>query len=229
MLLQVAQLVGYISEHAAYHHGEQSLAMTIINLAQDYVGSNNMNLLMPNGQYGTREQGGKNHAAPRYIFTEPSPIARTIFHPSDDPLLDYLKEDNDTIEPEHYMPVVPIILINGADGIGTGWSTSIPNYNPVDVVANIRRLMAGQEQVPMHPWWRGFKGTIEKKGENKYDVTGVATKISDTVVSITELPIHKWTQSFKAELEAMCGEKGEGPIKVRSASLVTLAVDSFAW
>jgi DNA topoisomerase II len=117
---QVAQLVGYISEHAAYHHGEQSLTMTIVNLAQDYVGSNNLNLLLPNGQYGTRDQGGKDHASARYIFTEPAPITRTIFHPGDDPLLEYLKEDNDQIEPEWYMPVIPLLLINGAEGIGTG-------------------------------------------------------------------------------------------------------------
>jgi DNA topoisomerase-2 len=118
--IKVAQLVGYISEVAAYHHGEQSLSMTIVNLAQDYVGSNNINLLMPNGQYGTRDQGGKDHASPRYIFTEPSPIARAVLHPADDPLLNTLKEDNDLIEPEYYVPVLPLLLINGAEGIGTG-------------------------------------------------------------------------------------------------------------
>ncbi|KAI0056765.1 type II DNA topoisomerase [Artomyces pyxidatus] len=211
--IKVAQLVGYISEHAAYHHGEQSLTMTIVNLAQDYVGSNNLNLLLPNGQYGTRDQGGKDHASARYIFTEPAPITRAIFHPADDPLLNYLKEDNDLIEPEYYMPVLPLILINGAEGIGTGWSTSLPSYNPADIVANIRRLMAGEEQVPMLPWWRGFKGTIKKTGEHKYDVTGFARKVNDTTIEITELPIHKWTQTYKVELEAMMGEKGEGVIK----------------
>ncbi|KAI0264983.1 DNA topoisomerase [Gloeopeniophorella convolvens] len=211
--IKVAQLVGYISEHAAYHHGEQSLTMTIVNLAQDYVGSNNLNLLLPNGQYGTRDQGGKDHASARYIFTEPAPITRTIFHPADDPLLSYLKEDNDDIEPEWYMPVIPLVLINGAEGIGTGWSTSVPSYNPREVVANIRRLMAGEEQETMLPWWRGFKGTIKKTGEHKYDVTGIAKKINDTTVEITELPIHKWTQTYKAELEAMIGEKGDGVVK----------------
>ncbi len=118
--LQVAQLVGYISEKAAYHHGEQSLMMTIVNLAQDYIGSNNINLLMPNGQFGTRDQGGKDHASARYIFTEPSLMARTLFHPGDDPLLNYLKDDTLDIEPEWYMPVIPMILVNGAEGIGTG-------------------------------------------------------------------------------------------------------------
>ncbi|KAL4065795.1 DNA topoisomerase, partial [Scleroderma yunnanense] len=211
--IKVAQLVGYISEVAAYHHGEASLTMTIVNLAQDYVGSNNLNLLLPNGQYGTRDQGGKDHASARYIFTELSSLTRTIFNPADDPLLTYLKEDNDWIEPEYYMPVIPLVLINGAEGIGTGWSTNIPSYNPVDIVANIRRLMAGEEIVPMFPWWRGFKGAIKKVGEHKYDVTGIVRKINDTTVEVTELPIHKWTQSYKAELESMIGEKGDGVIK----------------
>jgi DNA topoisomerase II len=187
---------------------------TIVNLAQDYVGSNNLNLLLPNGQYGTRDQGGKDHASARYIFTEPSPIARAIFHQQDDPLLNNLKDDNDVIEPEWYMPVVPLLLINGAEGIGTGWSTSVPSYNPVDIVQNIRRLMRGEEMIPMMPWWRGFKGTIKKVAENKFDVTGVIRKKDATTVEITELPIHKWTQNYKAELEAMIGEKGEGLIKV---------------
>lgn len=190
------------------------MQMTIINLAQDYVGSNNLNLLLPNGQYGTRDMGGKDHAAPRYIFTEPSPLARRVFHPADDPLLEYLKDDNDVIEPTHYLPILPMVLVNGADGIGTGWSTSLPCYNPADIVANIRRRMAGEEMVPMLPWWRGFNGTIKKVGEHKYDVMGIVKKLDDTTVEITELPIHKWTQSYKAELEAMVGEKGEGQIKV---------------
>ncbi|GJE94175.1 DNA topoisomerase 2 [Phanerochaete sordida] len=211
--IKVAQLVGYISEKAAYHHGEQSLMMTIVNLAQDFIGSNNVNLLMPNGQFGTRDQGGKDHASARYIFTELSPMSRALFHPGDDPLLNYLKDDTTDIEPEWYMPILPLVLVNGAEGIGTGWSTNVPCYNPTDIVANIRRRMNDEEMVPMLPWWRGFKGTIRKTGDHKYDVTGIVNKIDDTTVEITELPIHKWTQNYKLELEAMMGEKGDGPVK----------------
>lgn len=94
--------------------------MTIVNLAQDYIGSNNMNLLLPNGQYGTRDQGGKDHASARYIFTEPAQISRHIFHPNDDALLNVQKEDGQIIEPEFYMPILPLVLVNGAEGIGTG-------------------------------------------------------------------------------------------------------------
>lgn len=112
--------MGYISEHAAYHHGEASLTATIVNLAQQYVGSNNINLMIPSGQYGTRDAGGKDHASARYIFTEPSLLNRCIYHPADDPLLTYLKDDNDPIEPEWYMPILPMVLVNGSEGIGTG-------------------------------------------------------------------------------------------------------------
>src|SRR6266498_4983683 len=110
---QVAQLIGYIGKHAMYHHGEQSLAATIINLAQDFVGSNNLNLLKPSGQFRTRDSGGKDHAAPRYIFTQPMPLARMIFNPADDPLLNQQKDDNTLIEPEFYIPVLPMVLVNG--------------------------------------------------------------------------------------------------------------------
>jgi DNA topoisomerase II len=116
----VAQLGGYVSEHTAYHHGEQSLYTTIIALAQTFVGSNNINLMSPNGQFGTRAQGGDNAASARYIFTQLTTIARKVLHPDDDPLLNYLDEDGKKIEPEWFMPVIPMVLVNGADGIGTG-------------------------------------------------------------------------------------------------------------
>ncbi|KAJ7151616.1 DNA topoisomerase II [Mycena filopes] len=209
--LKVAQLIGYIGEHAAYHHGELSLSATIINLAQTYVGSNNINLLEPNGQFGTRDTGGKDHASARYINTLPTKIARAIYHPHDDPLLTQQRDDNLLVEPEWYMPVVPLVLINGAEGIGTGWSTNIPCFKPDDIVANLRRKMNDEEMVPMHPWWRGYNGEIKPTAKHKYDVLGVVKKINATTVEITELPIHKWTSSYKIELEAMIAGKENEP------------------
>ncbi|KAJ7071601.1 type II DNA topoisomerase [Mycena amicta] len=208
--MRVAQLTGYVSTVASYHHGEASLSATIINLAQQYVGSNNINLMHPNGQFGSRDQGGKDAAAPRYIHTFPSKITRFIFHPQDDPLFPQLKDDGQWVEPEWYLPVVPMVLINGADGIGTGWSTNIPSFNPAEIVDNLRRLMKGEEMVPMHPWWRGYTGEIKPTAPNKYDVHGVVRKVNSTTVDITELPIHKWTMTYKAEmLELMM--VGESP------------------
>ncbi|KAK7826207.1 dna topoisomerase 2 [Quercus suber] len=173
---KVAQFSGYVSEHSAYHHGEQSLASTIIGMAQDYVGSNNINLLQPNGQFGTRNYGGKDHASARYVYTRLSPITRFLFHKDDDDLLDYLNEDGQSIEPTWYMPIIPTVLVNGSEGIGTGWSSYVPNYNPRDIIANVRRLLNGEAMEPMDPWYKWFKGTIEKtaakEGGNSYTICG---------------------------------------------------------
>lgn len=159
--IKVAQLAGYVSEHSAYHHGEQSLCSTIVNLAQNFVGSNNIPLLVPSGQFGTRLQGGKDAASARYIFTYLNPITRLIYHINDDAILDYINEDNQMIEPQHYIPIIPMVLVNGAEGIGTGWSTSIPNYDPIEIVNNLKCLLDNKEMVKMNPYYRGFKGKME--------------------------------------------------------------------
>ena len=98
--IKVSQLAGYVSEHTSYHHGEQSLQDTIINLAQDFVGSNNINLLVPSGQFGTRLHGGKDSSSPRYIFTRLSKEFKNVFHPDDYNLLEYLNDDGLDIEPK---------------------------------------------------------------------------------------------------------------------------------
>ena len=121
-----------------------------------YVGSNNMNMLYPGGQFGTRFQGGNDAASPRYIHTQLSELARLVFHPDDDALLNYLDDDGVSIEPDYYCPIIPMILVNGASGIGTGWSCKIPNFNPRDIVENLRNLIASEtpcmeEMNPMLP------------------------------------------------------------------------------
>ena len=209
--IKVAQLSGYVSEHSAYHHGEASLASTIVGLAQDFVGSNNVNLLVPSGQFGTRLQGGKDHASPRYIFTRLAPICRTVFPECDDALLEYLNEDGQVIEPEHYLPIIPLVLVNGADGIGTGWSTSIPNYNPRDLVKNIRACLNGEALEKMHPWYRNFEGDISEevvKGETRYVIKGKYEISEDnTTLTISELPVRSWTTDYKEFLETLMNPK----------------------
>ncbi|KAF3482593.1 DNA topoisomerase II [Arthroderma uncinatum] len=198
--VKVVELAGYVSGMTAYQHGDNSLHTTIIGLAQTFVGSNNINCLEPSGNFGSRLQGGADSASARYIYTRLSPFARRLFHPSDEPLLVNNVDDGKVIEPETYVPVVPLILINGADGIGTGWSTNIPNYNPEEVVANLKRLMAGEELEPMKPWFRGFKGEVTGSGD-RYKFSGTIKQTGDSEVEITELPIRTWTQDFKDKLE----------------------------
>ncbi|KAH1463150.1 DNA topoisomerase 2 [Aspergillus fumigatus] len=199
--MKVVELAGHVSGMTAYQHGDASLQQTIVGLAQTFVGSNNINCLEPSGNFGSRLQGGQDCASARYIYTRLSPFARRVFHAADDPLLTYNEDDGKKIEPEVYVPVVPMILINGADGIGTGWSSSIPNYNPEDIVDNLKRLMDGQPVKPMQPWFRGFTGEVTALGGDRFKFSGIIKETGDKEVEITELPIRTWTQDFKDKLE----------------------------
>ena len=200
--IKVAQLAGYVSEHGAYHHGEVSLQEAIVGLAQDYVGANNINLLCPNGQFGTRIQGGKDSASPRYIHTQlNTPIVYKLYHEDDMPILHYLDDDGMKIEPEYYIPILPMVLINGTTGIGTGFSTNIPCYNPIDISKNIKLLlmddsMETDELPELNPWYRGYKGKIENGVSY-----GVFNRKDKTKIEVTELPIGVWTEDFKNHLE----------------------------
>lgn len=198
--VKVAQLAGSVAEKSAYHHGEVSLCSTIVNLAQNYVGSNNINLLQPNGQFGTRLSGGKDSASPRYIFTMLSPLARLIFHPHDDALLNFLDEDNQKIEPEYYVPIIPMVLVNGAEGIGTGWSTKIPCHNPHEIIKNLRNMMNGEEPKPMIPWYKNFNGKVIVAGDGRFVTIGKCATLDGNKLEISELPIGTWTQNYKESL-----------------------------
>jgi DNA topoisomerase II len=132
--------------------------------------------LYPSGTFGSRSLGGKDAASARYIFTKLNPLTRLIFHPEDDDILEYDSKDEDQIEPSFYIPIIPMILVNGTEGVGTGWSTFIPSkihpngfilgFNPVDIIDNIIRLLNNEELKEMVMWSKGFKGKIRlEKGE----------------------------------------------------------------
>jgi len=210
--LKVSQLAGYVSENSAYHHGEQSLYDSIIGLAQNFVGSNNIELLEPKGQFGTRLEHGKDSASPRYIFTNLSELAFHIFNPLDNPLLEYNEDDGMKIEPIWYIPIVPVILINGSVGIGTGFSTDVPCHNPEEVVANLFNMMDDKPIKQMKPWYRGFQGKIDFKGINEvgaqqYVNHGCYKVLDDTTVYINELPIGVSTENYKKFLESLLIDK----------------------
>ncbi len=202
--IKVAQFSGYVSEQSGYHHGEASLNGAIVGMAQDYVGSNNVNLLLPNGQFGTRLQGGKDSASERYIFTQLNQITRYIYRKEDDPVLEYLEDDGDPVEPRYYVPIVPMVLVNGGKGIGTGFSTDILSYN-IDTLINIlkSKLESESNEVDneLSPFYKNFEGSCEKIDDKRYIVKGVYQKITDKKIKITELPIGYWTDDFKQHIE----------------------------
>jgi DNA topoisomerase-2 len=208
--IKVAQLSGYISEHTGYHHGEASLQGAIINMAQDYVGSNNINVFKPNGNFGSRRLGGEDAASSRYIFTQLNKVTKLIYNDKDEPILEYQLEEGDIVEPKIYYPIIPMVLVNGTKGIGTGYSTNVPQYNPTNLLKNIRDYLNDtpvEELDELIPWYRGFIGKIEKKPKIKpadkeaYNVFGVATVVNENTIRIKELPIGVWTENYLQFLE----------------------------
>ena len=207
--VKVAQLSGYVSEHAAYHHGEASLQGAIINLAQIFVGANNINLLAPIGQYGSRLLGGKDAASPRYIFTQLEHIVEKIYRKEDNCILNYLEDDGMMVEPESYYPTIPMILGNGCIGIGTGFSTDIPPHDPAEIVGLLRDRINGTratiDNIALRPWWIGFKGPIQHSENGVWLTKGLYTfDDAKKMISIVELPIGTWTHDYKEFLEEMC-------------------------
>ena len=231
--IKVAQFSGYVSEHSAYHHGEASLNGAIVKMAQNFVGSNNINLLEPNGQFGTRLQGGDDAASERYIFTLLNPLTRSIFPEADDAVLIYKDDDGTLVEPEYYVPIIPFCLMNGISGIGTGFSCDIPSYNPRDVVSYLRSKLTSQPpSVEFVPFYEGFQGQVQKIGDQKFLIKGKYEKVSEDKIRITELPIGTWTMPYITFLEGLldgtvdkAGKKSQPVIKDMVSMSTEVTVD----
>jgi len=207
--IKVAQFSGYVSEHSNYHHGEASLNGAIIGLAQNYMGSNNINLLVPSGQFGTRLANGHDHASERYIFTLLTKITKTIFNPDDNKVLNYLDDDGTIVEPLFYVPIIPMILVNGTCGIGTGFSSTVLSYNPLDIVSYLKHKLSDNSEeeyiFPISPYYEGFNGSIIPLDENgkSFMFKGRYTVIGDDKVHITELPVGLSTDKFREIIEEL--------------------------
>jgi DNA topoisomerase-2 len=201
--IKVAQFSGYVSEHSGYHHGEASLNAAIVGMAQNFVGSNNINLFMPNGQFGTRLQGGKDSASERYIFTCLNKITRTLYPEMDDAILKYLNDDGLLVEPIFYAPIIPMVLVNGSKGIGTGFSTDIMCYNPLDIISYLKSKLTNilVTDFEFIPYYEGFKGSIQKITDGKFLIKGSYEKLGTDKIRVNELPIGYWTEDFKELLE----------------------------
>jgi len=162
--------------------------------------------------HNSRLLGGADAASPRYIFTCLNELTFHIFNPLDNPLLEYNEDDGLKIEPVWYIPIIPMVLVNGTEGIGTGYSTKIPPHDPEVIVKNLINMMDDKPFEKMIPWFRGFKGSVEFKGINDYGLEqyinkGIFKYIDDTTVIIEELPIGKWTDDYKSYLESLLFDK----------------------
>ena len=212
--MKVAQFGAKCAEKTDYHHGEASLMGAIVGMAQDYVGSNNLNLLEPRGAFGSRLSNGSDAASPRYIFTQLSEVTKKVFDSRDNQLLKHLESDGMSIEPEWFAPVIPMILVNGALGIGSGFSTEVLKYNPIDLCRYLETLLDGQKPVKnLKPWYRGFNGTVERLSSGKYQTIGCYS-FNDTKrsLTVTDLPIGVWTDDYKEFIEEMLANKDDDTI-----------------
>jgi|LakMenEpi03Aug12_release.lakeMendotaPanAssembly.Ray.scaffolds.fasta_scaffold00520_49 DNA topoisomerase-2 len=221
--VKVAQVAAQIASCTMYHHGEQSLVEAVIGMAQDHVGVSNINLFRPEGQFGSRLDPPSVHSAARYIFTGLDSVTRALFPKLDDDVLVYKEDEGLSIEPVVFAPVIPMALVNGAFGIGTGWATSVPMYNPDDLIRLCRLFAAGDDAgvlagaAALTPWYCGFRGTIEFiEAKGVYRTRGCMTVSEDcSRIHITELPVGVWTHSFVEDLEkfinaARSGGSGSG-------------------
>lgn len=197
--IKVAQLGPMVAQLTAYKHGENNLMDTIINLAQDFTGSNNINFLKPIGQFGSRYNNAA--ASPRYIYTALNEVTRKIFRPEDDAILKYIEDEGMSIEPEYYIPVIPTILVNGALGLGTGWSTKIPMWNVHDIIQYMKNVILHKPLNKINYYYRDFKGEIIPM-KNGFISQGVYS-VSGNKIEITEIPLETSGEAYKEFLHSL--------------------------
>jgi len=207
--MNVGELFGYVKSTAEYHHGPQSLEQGIISMAQEFIGSNNLSILEPLGSFGTRISGGKDSSAARYIYTKLRDITKDIFMKEDGDILNYLDVDGKKVEPDYYLPIIPQVLLNGVEGIGTGWSSTIPKFKCEDLIEYIDNKISGKKKnIELLPFYENFTGTsYYDKENNNFMTRGTIKKINDSTLNITELPINVWNDNYYLTLEEMIDDK----------------------
>lgn len=208
--IKVSQAAGFAALKTAYHHGETSMAETIIGLAQNFTGSNNVNLLEPIGQFGSILSSVS--ASPRYIFTKPSKQLREYLKTEDDCILEHNYEDGEKIEPKYFLPILPMWIVNGAIGIGTGHSVKILSRNPENIKTVIKAMLEGKNQRQtiidnlLKPHFSGWKGEVIELEPGRFELHGCIEVINTTTLRVTELPIGYGVDKFKEILSKLIDE-----------------------
>lgn len=204
-LLQVERLSSVCMAATDYHHGGVSMESTLVNLARNrFPGSNNMNLLIPDGQFGTRLTSDP--GASRYISTALSPYFRQLFKKEDEVILQHNYTDGDKIEPVVYLPLLPLALINGVDGTGTGHASMMLQYHPDHLRDACLKVLNGKElkKYSLTPWFRGYNGTVERDQETgQVRTIGNLEIVNSTTIRITELPVGVFVDDYKDVLNSL--------------------------
>ena len=218
---KVADLVGIVNSSMKYHHGEKSMADTICRMAQRFWCSNTLPYLRDIGSFGSRLQGGDaDCGSPRYIFTTTCVYTKALFPKEDMDILERMTDDGNVVEPVFLAPVIPTVLLNGAEGIGTGWSTYIPPFAAEPLIAHMKNVLrriqmpAGADHPPLEPLvphFPLFKGRIwiDRDGTKQTLRTRGVLRVEEggKKVVITELPACVWTDEYKKLLTRLADEE----------------------
>lgn len=199
----VAQLVGIIAMSVAYHHGPDALGEAIMVMGRNFIGSNNVPLICDDGQFGSVLEGGKDRASPRYPSTLPRKYFYKIFRKDDAPILEYNYEGELQVEPKVFYPVVPTALLNGFDGIATGYRAVCPNYNPYDL---IEWIMSWLTQGPL----KNLKKTKKCKKCKKYNSDCNKCKEVQKYETVDPLILVPWYKGFEGEIGLYRAQDSQG-------------------
>ena len=179
---KVSAVAGIISDYG-YNHGETSAAGAGQLMAASW--NNNVCLVEGRGSFGTRlvQQAG----AARYVYTR---VHKNFEKYIKDIELSPVHADPEHEPPSFYLPVLPLVLANGAKGIATGFATSILPRSTKHLAKAVKEyLEKGSIARKLPITFPDFSGKVEYDKENdKYQVIGSFERKSKTVMVITEVP-----------------------------------------
>lgn len=205
---KVAQLAGYVSEHEAYHHGEQSNEKSITGRGFVAVGGKQIPILVPHSNFGSRMNGPDGAASARYIWcTLNDRVVHRIFPPEDYYLLEFNEDDGKRVEPRYFVPTIPMAVLESTELPGHGWKLQTWGRDVFAVIKSVRRLIRAGDDARLlaAPPARCAGSKYEWKGEFRYvygELYSMGTyeiTAPDTVL-ITELPLRQWSEPYQKRL-----------------------------
>lgn len=205
--VKVSQLASDVAKATNYIHGEGSMQVVITNLAKSYIGTNNYTLFLPDGNFGKRFNNKA--GAPRYIFVIRNPSMDVLFNKNDKDILEEQYFEGDKIEPKFLLPAIPIFLINGVDGVGTGYKQVVLPRNPKTLIKCINAILDGKGESlngkRIVPWFKGYKGTIRAadKERSSWEIFGNIYYEDNTHLVIDEIPMNYQLVEYKDVLDAL--------------------------
>lgn len=200
---KVATLAGKVISDAQYHHGNVSCEDSIINMGQDF--KNNLSLFEKIGQFGTLK--APEASASRYISVKLSKDFDLVYKDND--LLEYKIEEGEKIEPKYYLPIIPMVLINGGSGIAVGFSTNILNREVKPLIKDCISYLKGGKIGKLPPYINTFAGTFKNDEENhkKWYIKGKYEIVNTTTLKVTELPPSMTYEKWEEYLDTLYDKK----------------------